>query len=516
LKQRISEAGDKAYSRLSAKERALHHAAFTTNSRDSDAHELETLAYRAEGKQQTMKVPKGDIFHEFRKDVNEGTLPVISWLTAPENFSDHPSAPWYGAWYVSEIMDILTRNPDVWKKTIFILTYDENDGYFDHAPSYVAADPKRPATGGASHGIDTSVEYIQREEELKMGASEQDARTAPIGMGFRVPMIVASAWSRGGWVNSQLFDHTSTLMFLEAFVQKKFGKNVREENISEWRRAVAGDLTSVFRPYDPIRDELHPLKRDPFVISIDQARFKQVPSNYTKLDDPQIAAINRGARESHLMPRQEKGTRPSCALPYELYAGGGLTADGTAFELRLAAGTTVHGSRSAGAPFNLYLRNLQGHEGGGFQAATYAVKAGSSIVRTFPLSLFAGNYRVELHAPNGFYRSFSGPATSTPVYAELEYEKERRGLADDVLVHLRNRGSKPVEVTLVDNAYGSTEQRRRIEAEGKTSILLNLQKSHGWYDFTVRTNGSVADARFAGRIETGAASFTDPVMGDLV
>ena len=41
-------------------------------------------------------------------------------------------------------MDILTKNPEVWKKTIFILTYDENDGYFDHAPSFVAADPKRP------------------------------------------------------------------------------------------------------------------------------------------------------------------------------------------------------------------------------------------------------------------------------------------------------------------------------------------------------------------------------------
>jgi phospholipase C len=52
----------------------------------------------------------------------------VSWLVAPQKFSDHPSAPWYGAWYVSEAMNILTENPDVWKKTIYILNYDDNDG----------------------------------------------------------------------------------------------------------------------------------------------------------------------------------------------------------------------------------------------------------------------------------------------------------------------------------------------------------------------------------------------------
>ena len=100
-----------------------------------------------------MNVPKGDVLYQFRKDVNDGKLPTVSWLSAPEKFSDHPTSPWYGAWYVSEIMDILTSNPEVWKKTIFILTYDENDGYFDHAPTFVAADPKQPSSGRASAGI---------------------------------------------------------------------------------------------------------------------------------------------------------------------------------------------------------------------------------------------------------------------------------------------------------------------------------------------------------------------------
>ncbi|HKO19350.1 MAG TPA: alkaline phosphatase family protein, partial [Acidobacteriaceae bacterium] len=513
LKSRIANAGE-AYGRLSAKQKALHHAAFTINSEDPHAHGLGTLAYHAEGKQQMMNVPKGDIFHQFRKDVNEGKLPTISWLTAPENFSDHPSAPWYGAWYVSEIMDILTSNAEVWKKAIFILTYDENDGYFDHAPSYVAADPQRAATGGASEGIDTSVEYVQKAEDLKMGTPEREARPGPIGMGFRVPMIIASPWSRGGWVNSQLFDHTSTLMFLEAFIQKKFGKKVREENISEWRRAISGDLTSVFRPYDGKREELDYLDRDRFVIGIEQARLRQVPTNYKKLNAAQVEAINRDAREYSLVPRQEKGIRRACALPYDLYAEGGLGADGTSFELRLAAGNTMSGQRAAGAPFNVYLRDLMRRDGDGFQAATYAVKAGTSVVRNFPLSLFREVYFVEVHAPNGFYRSFIGVASSAPVQVELEYEKKGSGLTGNVIVHLRNRDSKTVDVTVVDNVYRSATQHARVEAGGADSVLLNLQKSHGWYDFTVTTNG--AEARFAGRVETRRASFTDPLMGGVV
>ncbi|MBS1815764.1 MAG: phospholipase C, phosphocholine-specific [Acidobacteria bacterium] len=494
LKTAIAHGGEAKYRKLTAQEKALHHAALTTNTGDTDFRQLDSLPYQAEGKRQTMRVPKGDIFYQFRKDVNEGKLPTISWLTAPENFSDHPSAPWYGAWYVSEVMDILTKNPEVWKKTIFILTYDENDGYFDHAPCYVAADPKRPETGGASEGVDTEGEFIQKDEELRMGTPLKDARTGPIGMGFRVPMIVASPWSRGGWVNSQLFDHTSTLMFLERFVAKKFGKHVREENISEWRRTVAGDMTSIFRPYNGKKDELEYLDRDKFVIGIEQARFKDVPTNYTRLDAAMVEAINRGAG---LMAQQEKGTKPACALPYELYADGGVSEDGKYFELRLRAGDKMHGARSAGAAFNVYLRGAK------FQAATYAVKAGDTVVRRYPMSMFDG---IEVHAPNGFYRSFTG---AMPVQASVEYAK-----TGDVMVRLRNLSAKAVEVVLVDNAYKAGTQRKRVAARGRGSVVVPLRKSFGWYDFSVKVDGG--EARFAGRVETGRSSMTDPVMGGVV
>ena len=63
----------------------------------------------------------------------------------------------------------------------------------------------------------------------------------PIGLGFRVPAIVVSPWTAGGYVNSDVFDHTSLIRLIEA----RFG--VREPNISSWRRRTCGDLTSVFR-----------------------------------------------------------------------------------------------------------------------------------------------------------------------------------------------------------------------------------------------------------------------------
>ena len=517
----MAKGGEMRYSQLTEAEKALHHAAFVTNSSDPHWHALDALPYEFDGKQQTMNVPKGDVLYQFRKDVNEGKLPAISWLTAPEKFSDHPTSPWYGAWYISEVMDILTKNPEVWKKTIFILTYDENDGYFDHAPSFVAADPRRPETGGASAGVDFGLEYTYKEDELRMGVQEHEARSGPIGMGFRVPMIVASPWSRGGWVNSQLFDHTSTLMFLERFIQQKYGKIVREENISQWRRTVSGDLTSVFRSYDPKEARLDYLDRNQFLIGIEKAREKEIPSNYKKLTAEEIEQINHLPRRTDLMPRQEEGVRSACALPYELYAEGRLSADGRQFEVCLEAGNQAHGIKSAGAPFNVYLRNLRGGSGGvagsKMSAATYALKAGDSLTREFPLDRFAdGRYMVEIVGPNGFYRSFTGGAGPAPVEARNRYERKANDLTGNVLVELRNTSGSAVSVEITDHAYKAKPVTQKIEPHATASVLLHLEQSRGWYDYTVKTSSSDAEARFAGRVENGRSGISDPRMGGLL
>jgi phospholipase C len=147
----------------------------------------------------------------FLDDARNGNLPQVSWIVAPASLSEHPIwPPAYGEDLTSQTLDALMSNEKAWAKTMFILTYDENGGFFDHVP------PPSPEPG-------TKGEFIDGQ---------------PIGLGFRVPMMIVSPWSRGGKVNSDVYDHTSILKFLE----RRFGVEV--PNLSTWRRQLVGDLTS--------------------------------------------------------------------------------------------------------------------------------------------------------------------------------------------------------------------------------------------------------------------------------
>jgi phospholipase C len=151
---------------------------------------------------------------QFEYDAMHDRLPAVSWILPSRERSEHPDyTPAEGAAFIASKIDAIASNPDVWAKTVFILDYDENDGLFDHVPP-----PTAPA--------ETPLEFVQG---------------LPIGAGFRVPCIIVSPWTAGGWVCSDPFDHTSVLKFLEKFT------GVREPNISDWRRKTFGDLTSAFR-----------------------------------------------------------------------------------------------------------------------------------------------------------------------------------------------------------------------------------------------------------------------------
>src|SRR5690606_23706741 len=344
------------YERLSDYQKSLFQKAFRTNTADPDFMQLETLNYKEGSEERQVAIPKGDVLYQFRKDVDAGKLPTVSWLVPSQNFSDHPSAPWYGAWFTSEILDILTKNPEVWKKTIFIVTYDENDGYFDHIPPFVPPDPRNPSTGKCSPGVNVVPdEFIRKENELRDGVPKAQARSAPIGLGNRVPLLIASPWSRGGKVCSEVFDHTSTLQFLEVFLNKKFNKQIKQTNISTWRRAVCGDLTSAFSTFQETKqDKVDYLSRDPFIQQIHSAQFRKEPTTFKKLTEQEIKQINDNPASSPLMPRQEPGVRPAAALPYQLYADGSISADKKHFRLSFEAKDDVFGERSAGAPFKVY------------------------------------------------------------------------------------------------------------------------------------------------------------------
>ncbi|MES2394203.1 MAG: phospholipase C, phosphocholine-specific [Acidobacteriota bacterium] len=501
----------------------LRKRAFVINSSDENYRTLHPLEFEIHGRTVQMNVPKGDVLHQFRQDVDTGKLATVSWIAPPEKFSDHPTAPWFGGWWVSEIVDILTKNPEVWKKTILIYTYDENDGYFDHAPSFVAADPKNRASGRASEGIDTGLEFSYLQDELVQGVPAKEARTGPIGLGYRVPMIVASPWTRGGWVNSQLFEHSSSLQFLETFVREKYGKRVHEENISAWRRTVSGDLTSVFRPFDGKKTKLPFLDRDKFLEQIQSAQDKETPSNFKVLTKTDIAEVNADPLRSTLLSKQEKGVRPSSALPYELYVDGSVVGDH--FQVQMTAGDRVHGAKAQGSPFNVYLRNV--HASGGARkfgsdtsemlVATYVVKAGDTLREAFPLKLFAdGRYEIDVLGPNGFFRSFRGSASGKGVTVMTTYEGTGSALSGNVEVRLHNPSAAGVSVVIQDNSYKSATQTLLVAANTEKSIVLDLSKQHGWYDFTVKQSDSALQAHYAGRVETGRPSFSDPLMGDAV
>jgi phospholipase C len=481
-----------ARARMTERERQLHAKAFTTNTGDPNYRQLTTLRYRDGDTQRQMAIPKGDILHQFRHDVKNGQLPAVSWLVPPSNFSDHPGSPWYGAWCLAEVMNILTSNPEVWKKTIFVLTYDENDGYFDHVPPFVAPEPGNPEAGKVSDGIDAAVEYHPLSHDAAR-YPPREARGGPIGLGYRVPMIVASPWSRGGYVCSQVFDHTSVLQLLEKLLSHRTGKPIREENISAWRRAVCGDMTSVFRPFrnEPAAPVPAALKED-FFAAIHQAQFRAMPSGWRAYPPGQTAAWRHG---------QEPGTRPAVPLPYALTANGTLSPDAKSFRLELAAGPR------AGSGFHAYTP-------GTFRGDTrlrtraYAVAAGASLSDEWALDGFpGGNYHLCLHGPNGFFREFAGSAAD----AGLSITCRDRGA--DVELRVDNRTGRPLSLRVEDPTYGSGVRKLSVPAGASRTLLWPLKRSRRWYDLRLTAEALPGMLRrFAGHVETGEPGTSDPAM----
>lgn len=516
----LADVNNGGFDKLSERAKNLHTKAFSSNEIDPHYRELTTLAYNDNGTRREMKVPKGDVLAQFRKDVTTGNLPMVSWITAPENFSDHPSAPWYGAWYVSEVMDILTHNPEVWKKTIFILTYDENDGYFDHVPPFVAPHSHKDDTGKVSKDIDTRVEFVTlAQEQERNNFPEPDTAESPIGLGYRVPMVVASPWSRGGWVNSEVFDHTSSLQFLEHFIHQKTSKRITETNISQWRRTICGDMTSIFRPYHGEKmQEPSFLNRDTFVEGIHKAKFKKLPSGFKALSQAEISQINHAPYLSPDMPQQERGIKPSNALPYELYADGNLAADKKTFKINFQSANTTFGHTATGAPFNVYApAKFKGED---VRTWAYGVIAGDTLTDQWHLRDFDNkDYHLRVYGPNGFFREYTGSNADPDMTIACGYHNKPNGqLSGNIELKFTNWNDKnDYHIQVTDNAYKTAGQSKVIRHSSDSSLVIDLKNSHNWYDFTVRVSGSVNFMkRFAGRVETGKPGHSDPFMGRVI
>lgn len=425
-----------------------------------------------------------------RADVLAGKLAKVTWICATSSGSEHPSAssPAQGAEYTSQVLDALTANPDVWSKTVLILNFDENDGLFDHMPppappSYIKYDANMAnATLAGATTVDAADEYLG--DDTGGIAAVENYKHRPFGLGPRVPLYVISPWSKGGWVNSQVFDQTSTIRFVEA----RFG--VREPNISPWRRAVVGDLTSCFNFATPNDTDL--VKTLPETATRDSAS-----RTLTKTTTPTPSPLPQ-------LPEQQKGTRLSRALPYELHTSS--TIDSGAQQVKLLFANTG----KAAAVFHVYDRkHLDG------VPRRYTVDAGKQSEGVWDASLDNGGYDLWVLGPNGFHRHFTGTLTGTGAHPEVQVCYDPT--AGDVYVKIRNTGDVAADVTITANAYLADGAWRIQVPPGAQGVQhWALQASGHWYDFTLTCAGLPGfTRRFAGRVETGRDGISDPAMGGV-
>jgi phospholipase C len=402
----------------------------------SDLHKR-ARSWVAGSNAQNAKTSRGEpLVAAFAADVKADRLPQVSWIVAPYILCEHPTAtPGYGESLVSRLLEALAANPEVWAKTAFILNYDENDGFFDHVPPLV---PAIHESIGRSSVATTGENYFWE----------------PVGFGPRVPLIVVSPWTRGGFVNSQLSDHTSVIRFLE----QRFG--VMEPNITPWRRAVSGDLTSMFD----------------FAQGGAWRGVSHGEEGIARADGQAKLPKARHVADAAL-PVQEPGQRPARPLPYDFDVTIAPAVDGRVL--------TLQNRGVAGAGFIVY--SARAGEGPWF----YTVGSGKTLSQVLPAGA-----ELSVHGSNGFYRRFGTGLLA----AALRYD-----VAAQALVLTLHAG---VAVAVRDVYSGAAHS---YAANAPVEHHQPIGPSDHWYDLTV--SGTGVRYQFAGHIETGRPSRSDPLIG---
>jgi phospholipase C len=427
---------------------------------------------------------------DLRTDVVNGTLPAVSWILPSAAQSEHPAAsssPFAGGHFTAQVMEAITADPKSWSKTAFFLTYDENDGFFDHVPAPAVPSYNADGSLAGKSTLPLAGQYFSDPKRQYLDPRDTiSGNVRPWGLGPRVPMYVISPWSRGGWVNSQVFDHTSIGLFLE----QRFGINV--DSISPWHRAVCGDLTSAFNFASP-----------------NEQAFPSLPnmSNYASVDAEQETLPPALPPTTPQNLVQEPGTRYSRALPYELHTSARVGNDGLVSLLFSNTG-------AQGAVFHVYdklhLDRIP---------RRYTVEAGMTLSDNWDVNATdAGNYALWVYGPNGYIRVFGGDATpATAGGAQFRPEIQVCYSPCSSLIYLKVQNTAAVAgaVTVTANAYvQGGPWILDFGAERARMLSWNLSASGGWYDFSV--TAAELTRRFAGRMETGQNTISDPVMAQGV
>ncbi|WP_133646564.1 phosphocholine-specific phospholipase C [Paraburkholderia flava] len=421
------------------------------------------------------------LFTQLQNDVTNNTLPQVSWIVAPYAYCEHPSwAPSGGEWYVNNVLNALTSNPAVWARTVFLITYDENDGLFDHMPP-----PVPPTSTNGKSNVSTASEFYSSSGAASDGSLSGDA---PYGLGPRVPMIVVSPWSKGGKVNSEVFDHTSVIRFIESRFSTTAAP-LLETNITAWRRAVCGDMTSAFD----------------FTASDSSAPSIAAAASNMNPSGPVVGAF---PPSTQTMPTQPVNQRVACRLPYEFFVAG--QANRSTQKLSL----TFTNTGQAGV-------SLQVRSGNSANTPSHYTIAASanrcaSLQDTFAMNS-DGSYDFSVSGPNGFLQEFRGSigsAGTTGAHAEINacYDVQN----GNVRLTLDNTtGTQPATFQLTDNAYGKNPFTAVTVAAG-TSTNVTWLGNAGWYDASIRVADDVNFfRRIAGCVQQQTGTlYTDPAIGN--
>ncbi|HEX4254227.1 MAG TPA: phospholipase C, phosphocholine-specific, partial [Streptosporangiaceae bacterium] len=419
-----------------------------------------------------------------KADVLSGHLPQVSYVVDNQFFSEHPvTAPGNGAYFLRAVIEAIGADPDVFNSTLIIVNYDENDGQFDHVP------PPVPAAGEKD-------EFVSGTDLSQYGLTAP----APVGLGFRVPLILVSPWTRGGWVTSETADHTSVIQFLEQWTTA-LGQPAISPNVSAWRRQVCGDLTEAFDFKKPVFGLPDLPTTGPLV-----AETEYVP----RPDD-------------NVLPSQEPGTKPARPLPVQPNANltGFSTAAGVALaklalsnngpHTRKASHFAVYNNRAGVPSLADYPAKFPGQ---------YTVEPSRSVwnrstAATAPVGATAGDsrYDITVVGPNRFLRRFTGDtaAAGARLSARIDYFEGSFDRDPRLLLALVNEGSAAVTFTVTANAYRHDRPRTYRVPAHRTVIHTAdpLHSAGGWYDLTVTAStDSTWSARYTGHLENGTPTIT--------
>ena len=413
-------------------------------------------------------------------DVKAGTLPQVSWIVTNQQYSEHPDgAPTDGAYYVGKVLQALATDPETFNSTLVIIDYDENDGAFDHVP------PPIPPQG-------TTDEFY-----TETGSDEVPPIPLPVGLGFRVPLFLISPWTRGGWVTSEVSDHTSVLQLLEKWTTA-IGKPAICPNISQWRRSVSGDLLNAFDFEHPV----YGLPKLPFVSApVGEANsYEVLPSNNAR-------------------PAQEPGNKLARPLPYQANASltGFTTSGGTVTaNLALSNNAPFATKSSVFAVYNnlAAIPAVASYPAGfpGQYTVAPTQKVTAKTAATVAIGA-AGPYDITVVSANRFLRRFTGDTTKAGATASVAASFYTGGFFPQPTLNLElsNGGNSNVTFTVTHNHYSKAKPASyKVRPGHSTTFTFEAcGQTDGWYDVTITISGdSTWSQRFTGHIENGSNSVT--------